>query len=165
VVEVSGPSSGLRSDAVARRPWRASRRALLAAGAVTALAGCGEEDEGAAARPSDVVLPSLAAERALAAAAGSDFPRVAARARERARRLASVVAAEGGRPHDAPAPAGGGADPVELGRAALVAHIAALPGLVDRALRQLGAEIVVGAAEDVAVMSDQSLEAFPGSIP
>jgi hypothetical protein len=133
-------------------------------GAVAVLAGCGEEDEGAAALPSDVLLPSLAAERALAAAASSDFPRVAARARERARRLAAVVAAGRRRPRDAPAPADAG-DPVERGREALTAHIAALPGLGERALRRLGAELVVGVAEDVAVMSDEALEAFPGSIP
>ena len=136
----------------------------MVVGAVAVLAGWGEEDEGTAARPADVLLPSLAAERALAAAAGSEFPRVAARARERARRLASVVAAEGGRPHDAPAPEDGG-DAVERGRAALTAHVAALPGLDDRGLRRLGAEIVTGAAEDVAAMSDEALEAFPGSIP
>jgi hypothetical protein len=140
------------------------------AGAVAVLAGCAKEEEPAP-RPGEALLPSLAAERALVAATASGRPlveRVSARARERARRLASAVAADGGRPHDAPAPAGGG-DPVALGRAAVAAHIAALPALEGRELRRLGAELVSGAAADVAVLGDalgeQSVDAFPGSTP
>jgi hypothetical protein len=141
-----------------------SRRTVLAAGALAVLAGCGEDDEGAAARPADALLPSLAAERALAAAAGG-FPRIAARSRDRARRLAAAVSAAGGRPHDAPAPAGGAGDPVELGHAALAAHIDALPSLGGRELRRLGADLVTGVAADIAVLGEQAVEAFPGSMP
>ncbi len=139
-----------------------TRKAALAGGALVLLGGCGaDEERGAPARPGDVLLASLAAERAFGVAAGSS-PRVAERSRERARLLASAISAEGGRPHDAPAPAGGGGDPVALGRAALTAHIAALPSLGGRELRQLGVDLVVGVATDVAVLGDQT-EAFPGS--
>jgi hypothetical protein len=145
----------------------ASRRALLAGGALVLLAGCGEEDEeGAAARPADVLLGSLAAERAFAASASAS-PRIAARSRARAQRLAAAVSAEGGRPHDTPAPEDGSGDPVELGRAALAAHIAALPGLEGRERRRLAIDLVKGAAADVAVLGDelgrQAVDPFPGS--
>jgi hypothetical protein len=156
---------------VTRRPL-VTRRAVFAAGAVAVLAGCGEEDGEAPARPVDALLPSLAAERALAAATAdgrSLVERVSARARERARMLAAAVSAEGGRPHDAPAPAAGSGDPVARGQAARAAHIAGLPRLGSRELRRLGAELVAGAAADVAVLGDtlgeQAVEAFPGSSP
>jgi hypothetical protein len=142
-----------------------SRRGLLAAGALAVLAGCGEEEE--AVSPADALLPSLAAERAFGAAV--DSRRIAARSRERAEQIAAAISAEGGRPHDAPAPSEGGGDPVELGRSALVAHIAALPGLQARELRRLGSELVAGAAADIAVLGDelgrQAVDAFPGSMP
>lgn len=135
-----------------------SRRALLAGGAVALLAGCGEEDEPAAPRPAEVLLRSLAAERALAAAG----PRtVARRARARAQRLASAVAEQGGRPHDAPAAADGRGDAVAAARTALVAHVESLPAL-GRDLRALGAELIVGAAADLAVLTREA-EAFPGT--
>ena len=140
-----------------------SRRSLLLGGAVIVLGGCGEEDEGPSA-PS-ALLASLAAERAFGAAV-TGSPRIAARSRERAQHLAAAVSAAGGRPHDAPAPSEAAGDPVELGRAALTAHIAALPAL-DRRERRLGADLVKGAAADVAVLGDErgerTVEAFPGS--
>jgi hypothetical protein len=71
------------------------------------------------------------------------------------------VSAAGGRPHDAPAPSGGG-DPVALGRSALAAHIAALPSL-GRDARRLGARLVTGAAADAAVLGDAG-DPFPGSM-
>jgi len=133
------------------------------------LAGCGEEEPPAP--PAVALLPSLAAERALAAATAEGRPlveRVSERARERVALLAAAISAAGGRPHDAPAPAGRG-DPVALGRAALTAHIDALPSLQRLAERRLGAELVAGAAADTAVLGDafgeQPVEAFPGSIP
>jgi hypothetical protein len=142
-----------------------SRRSLLAGGAIALLAGCGEDEEETAARPADALLASLAAERAFGAAA-SESPRIARRSRERAQLLAAAVSEAGGRPHDAPVPSDGGGDPVELGRAALTAHIAALPSL-DRGSRPLGADLVAGAAADVAVLGDelgrQAVDAFPGS--
>jgi hypothetical protein len=147
-----------------------TRRTLLAAGAVAVLAGCGEEEQPAPA--SEALLRSLAAERALAATSSGPelVRRVAARARERADLLAAAVSAEGGRPHDAPAPAAGEAAPEEIvarGRAALDAHVAALPSLEGAELRGLGADLVSGAAADVAVLGD-ALDvpvagAFPGS--
>lgn len=135
-----------------------NRRALLAGGAVALLAGCGEEDDGPAApRPAEVLLRSLAAERALSAAASR---RVAARSRERARRLASAVSEQGGRPHDAPAQADNG-DDAAAARAALVAHVESLPRLSGD-LRALAAEMIVGAAADLAVLTREA-EAFPGT--
>ena len=143
-----------------------TRRALVAAGALAVLAGCGKEDEEPAATPADALLPSLAAERAFGASV--TLRRIAARSRERAEQIAAAISAAGGRPHDAPAPAGDG-DAVELGRAALVAHVAVLPALEGRELRGLGAELVAGAAADVAVLGDelgeQAVDPFPGSIP
>jgi hypothetical protein len=142
----------------------ATRRGLLAGGALVLLGGCGEEE--APAPPADALLRSLAAERAFGASA-SRWRKIAARSRERAERLAAAVSAEGGRPHDAPAPEGGSGDPIELGRAALAAHVAALPSLAGRELRRLGAHLVAGAAADVAVLGDelgrQAVDAFPGS--
>jgi hypothetical protein len=138
----------------------------VAAGALAVLAGCGKEDEEPTATPADALLPSLAAERGFGAAVASR--RIAARSRERAGQIAAAISAAGGRPHDAPAPAGDG-DPDELGRAALVAHVAVLPALEGRELRGLGAELVAGAAADVAVLGDelgeQAVDPFPGSIP
>ena len=133
------------------------RRALLAGGAAALLAGCGEEDEPAAPRPADVLLRSLAAERALAAAASR---RVAARARERAQRRAAAGSEQGGAPHDAPAPAEGG-DAEAAVRAALVAHVDSLPKLPG-SLRALAGEMIVGAAADLAVLTGEA-EPFPGT--
>ena len=134
------------------------RRAFLAGGAVALLAGCGEEDgEPAPARPADVLLRSLAAERALAAAASRA---VAARARERARRLASAVSEQGGRPHDAAPPAAGG-DAASAARAALTTHVDSLPRLSGD-LRALAGEMIVGAAADLALLTGEA-EPFPGT--
>jgi hypothetical protein len=135
-----------------------SRRTLLAAGgAAVLLGGCGEEDEPAAPSAADALLRSLAAERALAAAARD---RIAARARERARQLASAVSEEGGRPHHAPADAEGG-DAAAAARAALVAHVDALPPL-GRDQRALMGELIVGAAADLAALTGEA-EPFPGT--
>jgi hypothetical protein len=119
--------------------------------------GCGEDDVPAAPSAADVLLRSLAAERALAAAAPA---RIAARARERARRLASAVSEEGGRPHDAPAGAEGG-DAAAAARAALVAHVESLPQLAGD-LRALAGDVIVGAAADLAVLTGEA-EPFPGT--
>ena len=144
-----------------------TRRALLAGGAVALLAGCGEEDDVVAA-PADAMLRELAAERALVAATG-EVPRgappdaagtvreVSRRAGERARKLAAAVAAEGGRPHDAPQAAAERVDAQEAlarAQAAIVAHVVALPSLAGRELRRLGADLVAGAAADTALLSD-----------
>jgi hypothetical protein len=158
-----------------------SRRLFLAGGAVALLtAGCGEE-ENVVAAPADALLRQLAAERSLAAATGelpSGAPRSAAdtvreistRARARATKLARAVAAEGGSPHDAPQQPGErtpAAEAIARAQAAIVAHVGALPSLAGRELRSLGAEMVIGAAADTALLSD-ALEApvddpFPGT--
>ncbi len=137
-----------------------SRRALLAGGAVALLAGCGEEDQPAAPRPAEVLLRSLAAERALSAAAAAASRRVAVRSRERARRLASALSEQRGAPHDVPAPADGG-DDAAAARTALVAHVESLPVLKGD-LRALAVEMIVGAAADLAVLTREA-EAFPGT--
>jgi hypothetical protein len=144
-----------------------TRRALLAGGAVALLAGCGEEDQ-TVARPADALLRQLAAERALAAATGElprGAPRAAAgtvrevsdRSQARAQKLAAAVAAEGGRPHDAPQPPAervGAQEAIARAQAAIVAHVVALPSLAGRESRLLGADLVAGAAADTALLSD-----------
>jgi hypothetical protein len=183
VVEVPGLSSGRGGwdESDARLPWRATRRALLAGGAVALLAaGCGEEDEVVAA-PADALLRQLAAERDLVAATSSlpggalrsavpMLREINTRARERARRLAAAVAAEGGRPHDAPQPAAArvaAGEAVARAEAAIVAHVVALPDLPGRELRELGAAMVAGAAGDTALLADAlgvpMHNAFPGT--
>jgi hypothetical protein len=152
-----------------------TRRGLLAGGFVVLVAGCGEDDsEVAVASPADVLLTQLAAERAFAAAtAGAGRPvvaRVHARAQERAARLARALSAAGGRPHDAPLPPRGAAAADEVlarGRAALAAHVAALPSLTSRDQRRLTAELVTDSAADVAVLGDAFempvSDPFPGT--
>jgi len=135
-----------------------TRRALLVGGAAL-LAGCGKDDAAAPPpRPEDALLRELAAERALEAAL--DDPRLAARSRERARRLAAAIAERGGRPHDAP-PAQESGDPVARARAALAAHVAALPDLGD--LRGLGSDMVEESAADLEVLGGPAGDAFPGT--
>jgi hypothetical protein len=157
-----------------------TRRTLLAGGAVALLTGCGEE-ENVVAAPADAMLRQLAAERALVAATG-EVPRggppaavgtvreVSRHAQERARKLAAAVAAEGGRPHDAPQRAAERVDAQEAlarAQAAIVAHVVALPSLTGSELRRLGADLVAGAAADTAVLSDALgapvHDAFPGT--
>ena len=64
-----------------------TRRALVAAGALAVLAGCGKEDEEPAATPADALLPSLAAERAFGASI--TLRRIAARSPPNGMRPAS----------------------------------------------------------------------------
>ena len=151
-----------------------SRRALLLAGGATILAGCGKEKAAAEPPPvTEVLLRSVAAERALSVAArlqeSSDralLQRIARRAADRAGRAAAALSAAGGRPHDAPEPAAAD-DPLERGRAALEAHVAALPSLSGRDQRDLGAFLVEESAADLAVLEDvlasASGNAFPGT--
>jgi hypothetical protein len=137
-----------------------TRRSALLAGVVL-LAGCGKEDaENAPADPppsSEALLPALAAMRAAAAASAGAM---ASRTRERADRIAGLISAAGGRPHDAPAPAAGGSDPAAAQRAALEALIAALPALADA--RAAASALIAGTAADLARLTGEP-EAFPGS--
>jgi hypothetical protein len=169
VVEVPGPSSGRGGwdEFDARLPWRATRRALLAGSAVALLvAGCGEEDEAVTA-PADALRRQLAAERALAAATarlpGPEAQEISTRARERAAKLVAEV----GEPPDEPAAQRVAAEEaVALAQAAIVAHVVALPSLTGE-LRELGAEMVAGAAGDTALLADALgvayHDAFPGT--
>ena len=140
-----------------------SRRALLAGGAVALLAGCGEDDASAPAPASVALAGELRAERAFEAALEGLAPphrrlgrRLAARAGERAELLLAAGATD--------EPAAGGGDALELGRAALVAHVGALPSVTDR---ELAGELVTGAATDVAVLAGALGEPlddpFPGT--
>jgi hypothetical protein len=156
-----------------------TRRGLLAAGGLALLAGCGKDDA-AAPLPTagDALLRQLAAERSLAAALdGLDAPpagretvrRLAARADARVERLAAAVSAEGGRPHDAPAPEGGAAGPdaaIDRSRAALEAHVEGIQWLGGDELRRLGSRMVTESATDLTVLGGvfgtSTTEAFPG---
>jgi hypothetical protein len=107
--------------------------------------------------PGDVIPPDDAA---------ALVRRLRLRAADRARRLAAAVADEGGRPHDAPPPASS-ARPVAAARAALAAHVAALPALTGRAHRRLAADLVTEEAGDLAVLGAmlgaEPDGAFPGT--
>jgi hypothetical protein len=144
-----------------------SRRALLLAGGAAVLgAGCGRDGAPKPPAPSTVLLRELAAERAFATAlAGTGQRRLASRARRRATELASAISAHGGRPHEAPAPSGGG-NALERGRAVLVAHVTALPSLTGDE-RALAADLLTGASGDVALLEAalgaSSDDPFPGT--
>jgi hypothetical protein len=160
------------------------RRELLLAAGATILAGCGKEQAAAEPTAREVLLRSVAAERALAFAVRLDavvaelvgeplrpadrvlVRRIEGRVRERAGQAAAALSAAGGRPHDAPEPEEVG-DPLDRARAALEAHVAALPSLAGRDLRELGASLVEGSAADLAVLevvlASPSGDAFPGT--
>ncbi len=113
-----------------------------------------------------VLLQSLGAERALAhdleGAHGLD-ERIRLRSLDRARRLASAVAAAGGGPHDVRAPdtaPDASAAPARA-QAALVAHVGALPSLTGPD-RSLGTDLVAECAADAALLGGAG-GAFPGT--
>jgi hypothetical protein len=143
-----------------------TRRGLLLAGGAAFLAGCGKDEETPPPDPGQVMLQELTAERALAHDLGGSTGlerRIAARSIERARRLASAIAAAGRDPHDAPEP-DTPPDPsaaASRARVALERHVTALPALTGE-LRQMGADLVAGAAADAALLGSPS-EAFPGT--
>jgi hypothetical protein len=143
-----------------------TRRVLLAAGGATLLAGCGTKGEAPPPAASDVMLGELAAERALAhdleGASGLER-RIADRSAERARHLASAIAAAGRDPHEAPEP-DTPPDPAAAAaraRAALERHVAALPSLTGE-LRAMGADLVAQSAADAALLGPGG-EPFPGT--
>lgn len=142
-----------------------SRRALLFAGGATLLIGCGKDGQ-APPSAAEAMLRELAAERRLAhdlqGTTGLER-RIGLRSAERARRLAAAISAQGGRPHEAPAP-DSRPDPgaaAARARAALEAHVAALPSLSGE-LRALGADLVAQSAADAALLG-RGAEAFPGT--
>jgi hypothetical protein len=86
--------------------------------------------------------------------AALDQPRLARRSRERSTRLAAELSSLGARPHDVPAPDADAdvAAGLRRGHAALEAYVAALPALVTRSRRELGTDLLAGAAGDVALL-------------
>jgi hypothetical protein len=133
-----------------------SRRALvLGGGAALLAAGCGKDVVRTPPPAEPALLRSLAAERALGASmAALDKPGLARRSRERATRLAAELSQLGARPHDAPAPEARAdiAAGLRRGHAVLEAYVAALPALVTRPRRELGADLLAEAAGDVALL-------------
>jgi hypothetical protein len=142
------------------------RALLLGGGAALLVAGCGKDETVGPPPAVQVLLQSLGAERALAhdleGSRGLEA-RVRLRALDRARRLASAVSQTGGGPHDVRAPdtrPDAAAAPGRA-RAALAAHVAALPSLTG-ALRELGVDCVAEAAADSAVLGSP-VGPFPGT--
>jgi hypothetical protein len=144
-----------------------TRRALLGAGALALLAGCGPPDEP---EPdvSVVLGEQLRAElRVVAAYEGVDDAKAAAlarRARERVRRLEEAGAAAATTP---PASASGLEAALEAERAALEAHVQAVGLLESREHRELLAELIAGAAAHESALltllgRPPSPSAFPG---
>jgi hypothetical protein len=143
-----------------------TRRRLLAAGlsgGAALLTGCGA-DEVAGPRPADVLTEQLRVTQLVVAAyAGVDAPRAAARARARVRKIEAALGAS------PPAPAGpsGPAAAYAAERTALAAHVAAVGQLGDPDLRALLSELVAGAAQGEAALAgllkrDPLPTAFPG---
>jgi len=154
-----------------------SRRGLLLAGfagGATILAGCGKDDVAGPPSASEALRPVVRAENALALAVRTQVSperallrQIAQRAEGRAGRVAAVLLELSGRSAGSPdrdEPVG---DPLERGRAALEANVAALPSLSGRDLRELGAFLVEGSAADLALLEDVfgpvSGHAFPGT--
>jgi hypothetical protein len=160
-----------------------TRRTLLLAGGASLIAGCGKDDAERASvpAPADALRTQLAAERELVArlALLSELapPRdrrlvadSAVRAGRRAQILAASLSAAGGRPHDVPQPKAARPDvaaALDASRAALTAHVTALPSMGGRRRRALAADLVAESAGDLALLGDvfgaQSDGAFPGT--
>ena len=113
------------------------------------------------------------AERALALAARTQVSperallrRIAARADGRAGRAAAALHFAGGSSRGAAEPDEPVGDPLARGRAALEAHVVAMPSLSGE-LRELGVFLVEGSAADLAVLEavlgTVSGNAFPGT--
>jgi hypothetical protein len=151
-----------------------TRRTLLAAGGAVLLAGCGKDLPEVPPQPTadEALGRALEAERAMGlAVSGLQAPRddrelvrrLAARSDARARRIEeaagvrSEVEGSTGDPEAA----------VERARAALAAHVEALPSLTEPRLRRLGTDLVVETATDLAVLGAvfglTTAETFPGS--
>jgi hypothetical protein len=146
------------------------RTLVLGGGAALLAAGCGKDlvPEPPPAEPA--LRRSLAAERALGATmAALDTPRLAERSRARSTKLAAALSELGARPHDVPAPEAQAdiAAGLRRSRAALEAYVAALPALVTRDLRELGADLLAEAAGDVALLGNAfgtpPHDPFPGT--
>jgi hypothetical protein len=148
-----------------------SRRALvLGGGAALLAAGCGKDHVREPPPAEPALRRSLAAERALGASmAALDTLRLAQRSRARATRLAAALSELGARPHDVPAAEADADVAAALRRshALLEAYVAALPALVERDQRELGADLLAEAAGDVALLGSAfgapPVDPFPGT--
>jgi hypothetical protein len=149
-----------------------SRRALLATGSAALLAGCGarktsgEDSADLLARQLQAAQVTAAAYRGLR---GAPLDQLPARARARVRRLEAALRAAGGQPRPEPDAARSSSVPLALSAASaeLRAHVAATGRTFDRAVRSLLGDLVVGTAEEEALLMrtlgrDPLATAFPG---
>jgi hypothetical protein len=144
-----------------------TRRALLGAGGVALLAGCGPP-AAPAARPADVLAEQLRlTQLAVAAYAGVDAPALVSSARDRQSRLTAALRASGATPGAAPSGPTGVRAAYEAEGRALAGHVAAVGELRDHASRSLLGGLVAGAAQAQAALAplvhrDPLASAFPG---
>ena len=142
-----------------------SRRALLlGGGAALVAAGCGKDEVTEPPPATQVMLRELTAERALAHDLQNEqgFPgQISDRAGARADKLASAISSLGGDPDEAPEGTGSPSDAATHAKAALEAHVAALPSLTGD-LRTMGTDFVAEAAADAALLAGPG-GAFPGT--
>jgi hypothetical protein len=148
------------------------RGALLAAGSAALLAGCGAKKDRGDTRAELLALQLQAAQGTAAAYRGlhgAALGRLPARARARVQRLEAALRAAGGQPR--PEPDAARSSDVHLALSAasaeLRSHVAATGRTFDPAVRSLLADLVVGAAEDEALLEralgrDPLATAFPG---
>jgi hypothetical protein len=143
-----------------------TRRALLGAGAVALLAGCGPPEE-----PEVDVAEVLGEQLRLTQAVAGAYAGVAgqgrASAEDRVRRLKVAVRGAGGTPRTAPSGDTGLEAALAAESAALRGHVAAIGQLQDRAYRELLAGLVIDAAAGesallVLLKRPPAPTAFPG---
>jgi hypothetical protein len=142
-----------------------TRRALLGAGAVALLAGCGPPEE-VKVDPAAVLSENLRATQAVVAAYGSDDG--AANAEKRVGRIEAVMRDAGATPGAAPTAGATGADAALAAEtAALRTHVAAIGDLQGDVYRELFSGLIVDAAANqsrlLAQLDRPTLAtAFPG---
>jgi hypothetical protein len=144
-----------------------TRRALLGAGALTLLAGCGPAEE-TEARAADVLARQLRAEQEVAAAHGAPEARSLLPATQaRIVKLEAALRAEGGTPGGPVDPAHGGLEGLlDAERRALRAHVAALGELRDPKWSELLGELIAGsAAHESAVLELLERPSLPSAFP
>jgi hypothetical protein len=146
-----------------------TRRALLGAGAVALLAGCGPPEEVEPA-VDDVLTDQLRAERAVVAAYAGLSDRgiddLRERARERVRRLEAALPAGAATPAAAPPEQPGLEYALEAERHALRTHVQAVGLVQDRATRALNADLVADCARsESALLIALERPPFPSAFP
>ncbi|HEX5617158.1 MAG TPA: hypothetical protein VFX51_01985 [Solirubrobacteraceae bacterium] len=155
-----------------------TRRAVVLGGGAALLAtGCGKDLVREPPPAAPALRRSLAAERSLGASLvalqergdRALLRRLATRSRRRSDTLAAALSELGARPHEvgeleARADIAAG---LRRGHAALEAYVAALPALVTRARREVGADLLAEAAGDVALLGNAfgspPSDPFPGT--